>query len=250
LVVLQQLLGEQYKQTSDPTKVLEAYLSVFTTGEYTLRGTSWRASDWKDERAYITTGMVSLKDIVTMLGVEAVVLWNAIVLKKRICVLCDNVQRLLAVTRVLPQLAWHRQDWSIVRPYVTFAEAELTELMTSGVYVAGFTDARIATREDVYDVLLNISERSVNVADHAADEMKMGQLHRDVVASLVQAAESGGEQDVLKAVARKTKEVSDELHRLADSNGGKIPEQLLAAKNVGPTMLRFYMRFALAEGLA
>lgn len=65
------------------------------------------------------------------------------------------------------------QDWSIVRPYVAFDETELAELMTSGVYVAGFTDARIATREDVYDVLLNISERSVNVADHAAGKLLM-----------------------------------------------------------------------------
>lgn len=104
-----QLFAEQYKLTADPTKVLEAYLSVFTTGEFALRGNSWRARDWKDERAYVSTGLISLKDLVTMLGVEAVVLWNAIVLKKRVCVLCDNVQRLLAVTRVLPQMAWHRQ---------------------------------------------------------------------------------------------------------------------------------------------
>ena len=55
---------------------------------------------------------------------------------------------------------------------------------------------------------------------------------------------------MLKSVARKTKEVSNDMHRLADGNAGKVTEQALAALKLGPTMLRFYMRFALAEGLA
>ena len=48
----------------------------------------------------------------------------------------------------------YRHDWDIVRPWVHLAESELADLK-SGPFVAGFTDASVDGREDLYDVFVN-----------------------------------------------------------------------------------------------
>lgn len=43
-------------------------------------------------------------------GVEAVLLWNALLQKKRVVVVCgSSLSALLATVRALPQLMWARQ---------------------------------------------------------------------------------------------------------------------------------------------
>ena len=45
-------------------------------------------------------------------------------------------QELLRITRAFPIFVWHRQDWSVLRPYMTMADSEVDELRTAGVYGA------------------------------------------------------------------------------------------------------------------
>ena len=52
-------------------------------------------------------------------------------------------------------MVWHRQNWSIVHPYVHLEEEELERLTTSITYVAGFTDASVEGRTELYDLFVN-----------------------------------------------------------------------------------------------
>ena len=54
-----------------------------------------------------------------------------------------------------------------MRPYVTLSEKEVEDLTTTGIYVAGFLDPAIRSREDLYDVLVDLTNMSIAVADHA-----------------------------------------------------------------------------------
>jgi hypothetical protein len=54
-------------------------------------------------------GSSSIKELITAYGVESVLLWTALVQKKRIVVLSDSLPALLTTVRTLPQLVWHRQ---------------------------------------------------------------------------------------------------------------------------------------------
>lgn len=104
-----------------------------------------------------------------LFGVESILLYNALLLKKKVAVyspdlqtvldVCRSVWRLnailinLLINRTLPQFVWHRQNWNIVYPNMGLDENEIETLKTS--YVAGFTDPAIEGHEDLYDIFVN-----------------------------------------------------------------------------------------------
>lgn len=97
-----QIFYEQYVGTADPTKILEAYLSINTTGSYTNRIGTFDNSQYRDTDAFAVES--ALSDLAKMLSVDTVILWNAMLLKKRILVVGDSISELLTVIRTLPQL--------------------------------------------------------------------------------------------------------------------------------------------------
>ena len=212
----------------------------------------WVASAF-DARAALLEG-ASLRELITMFGLEFSIIWSAMLLKKRVVVVDDaaSLPRLLRVLRTLPLLAWTRQDWTILRPYVTLDDAEVGDLQKSGVYAAGCLDAAVRERVELYDVLLDVPARAVVVADGAAkDDLKLGQLHKDVATFMVEAAEAGeGEQAIIKGVAQRTKKVTDLVRALAAIDDGELSDETLASRNVPPGSHRFVRNVALAEGLS
>ena len=131
-----------------------------------------------------------------MFGMEIVLLWNALVLKKRVVMYSDSMEELQQLARVLPQFVWHRQDWAGLRPFVTAKKAEVQELISAGVYIAGFTDSGVRSNEQLYDVYVDLPARSIQVAEHAKAEFALGQIHKDFANFLVSASEADDDQVV------------------------------------------------------
>lgn len=83
--------------------------------------------------------------------------------------------------RAIPILVWHRQNWDILRPFMTLSEPELADIKAAGVYCAGFIDESARDREELYDVLVDgemqfyqkkshsnvVNNRTISVASHA-----------------------------------------------------------------------------------
>lgn len=61
----------------------------------------------------------------------------------------------LSFSRALPQLVWHRQNWSILYPYVHLEGEELEKLSSCVTYIAGFTDASVESKTELYDLFVN-----------------------------------------------------------------------------------------------
>ena len=62
---------------------------------------------------------------------------------------------------------WHRQNWSLLYPFVHLSDDELQDLKATSSYVAGFTDAAVEGKTDLYDVFVNLVTEEINVAPHA-----------------------------------------------------------------------------------
>ena len=124
------------------------------------------ASHTQDTLALLESS--SIKDLINSFGVESVLLWNVMILKKRIVIIDDSLPRMFRLIRTLPQLVWHRQSWNLLRPLCTLSDKEITELQTSGIYVAGFLDPLIRSSQDLWDVLIDGTDCSITIADHSA----------------------------------------------------------------------------------
>jgi len=245
---LSQILFEQYSGTGDPTKLLEGFLSVHTTGNFSNLAGTFDMTSYKDTDAYTRISMLS--ELNTMLGVEMVLLWNAVLLKKRILIISsEDSGKLFSVVRSLPQLVWHRQDWSMLRPLVRAEEPHLEDLQTCGVFIAGTLDTALGAKSELYDVVLSLDERRVNVTKHAQLEMKMCSVHREMAALLADASEKNyNDSQIIKIISTKTVEVLTQLRGLAPS-GDKLTEDLVNNSVTNPIAQQWLIRFAVSEGL-
>jgi len=247
------LLASVYTASGSPVKVLECYLSVFTKGKVDAAAYgTFVDSDHDVRRAYLVT---SVKDITNLFGIETIILWSAILMKKRIVVYCDNLALLLKIIRGLPLFVWHRQDWDILRPHTNMTDTQLEELHTAGIYIAGFTDPAIKLKKDYYDVLVDVDTRTISVAEEAASDFKMGAFHKELATWLVQSCENPDipAQSVIKDLAVKTKDLVAKLQllRVEDAEGNKrVTLENLTSRRLPPHMDRFLFAVAVAEKLA
>jgi hypothetical protein len=58
-------------------------------------------------------------DIVRTFGAETVLIWSALMMKKRVVVYSEKLSVLLCAIRALPLFVFHRANWNLLRPYVT-----------------------------------------------------------------------------------------------------------------------------------
>ena len=112
----------------------------------------------------------------------------------------------------------------------------MADLIACGVYIAGLIDPSVRSGSGLpYDLLIDTTTRSIVIADHCkgmwlaievliitidlasepthclTDDFRMGSLHKDVASLMSATAESRTEQEVIKAVALKTREVVNQL---------------------------------------
>lgn len=243
---LSKIFIEQYVSTGDPTKILEGHLSIHINKKFTNKIGTFDSLSYNDTDAFIKESY--LKELSNMLGVEMVVLWNAVLLKKRILVVGDNIDILLNVVRSLPQLAWHRKDWSILRPLVSSDQEHIDDLTHCGVFIAGTMDNTLAMKSDLYDVVLSLTERRVTVTNHAIGSMKMCSLHKEIAKIITEKAETSSYNDIIEAVYIKTNSILNNLKSISN-NGEKITENAINERVSNPAAQQWLVRLATAEGL-
>jgi len=242
-----------YGAGGSPLTVLKGYLSVFATGEFDAKDYGkYVESDFDVRQAYLVT---SIKDIVRMFGAEVILIWSALLMKKRIAVYAEKLGILLRVIRSFPLFVVHRQDWNILRPYVTLTDGELQELKTTGVYCAGFTDYSVVAKEDIYDLFVDVNQRSIVVPEHSKAHFVMGSFHKEIATFLVESCETDeiADQAIVKNLTTKTRDILQKLQTLtatAQDGTAYLTMEILQAKKLPVHLQKFLFAVASAEGLA
>jgi len=227
---------------------MENYLSVFTTGKINCSHGTFVDADFDNRRAAISP----LKEMFDTFGLETIVVWVAILLKKRIFVYSDKLIDLLALVRSFPLLgSWHRQNMDILRPYMGLTELELKDLSTTGVYVAGFTDSQCINHKEFYDLYVDIPGRSYVIGDHCKNDFLLSKFHKDLAEGFLACANKQTDQSLIKEIALKTKELTNNLQSLKTKHedGVYITLEELSMRKLPPNMDRFLFNVAIAEGM-
>jgi len=256
--LLPPLLSSYISSGGDASVLLEKYLGAFATG----RMAGWRRDEFPNNQALLAGGSL-IKDVVEPFGLQAVIIWTAVLLKKRVVVVGEDtsIQRFL---RAVPRLAWARQNWSILRPQVTLgSELEMEDLSAAGVYVAGFTDMAARSLIDqpqFCDVLVDLAARQVTVAESAKDDFRMGEMHKGVAAFMLQTVESystasvksipgaAADNDMIKGIFQRTTKIID-LVKAVVAQDPACSAAALDAHKVPRSTHRFMYNLAVAEGL-
>jgi hypothetical protein len=254
---LAKLLLHQYtSHDEDPTKLLAAYLSIHMTGSYAdpkSHGVSFQAQSFLDSDALKAVSVV--KEVFSGVGADIIVLYNAVMLKKRILVVGEegSLHKLLSIVRTLPQLAWHRQDWSILRPIVADDPAHLDDLSSSGVFIAGTIDESLLRNQDLFDVVLDIRHMTVTVNSHAVSGMKMCQIHRELSALLDKAVLTNGDitsHEMMAVVAKKSESILNQLRMLIPDGSRTLTEEIIKSNvTANPALQQWLCRLAIAENM-
>ncbi|XP_062928134.1 DENN domain-containing protein 10 isoform X1 [Mobula hypostoma] len=243
------VLCRMYMKYGNPARIMEGYISVVTNGIcQSEENGSFFTKDYDAKKAYLAG---SVKDIVSQFGMETIILYTGLMLKKRVVVYHPRIEALQEFTRTLPTFIWHRQDWSILHPYMHLNHDELEALKACTGYVAGFTDLKVTDRPDIYDVFVNLVESEIIIAPHAKEAMAMGKLHKDIGQLIVQSAGDPDKSDgqVIKDISQKTKEILTILASLTPDEDGKskITLEILKERRFPPATESFLYHLAAAE---
>ncbi|CAH2323246.1 Hypothetical predicted protein [Pelobates cultripes] len=245
------ILCRIYLKQGSPVPLMESYISVLTKGAcHSEDNGMFLCRDYDQRNAFLSG---SIKDVVSQFGMETIVLYTALMLKKRIVVYHPRLEALQEFTRTLPAFAWHRQDWSIVHPYVDLNQDEIEALKNCPGYVAGFNEPDIGNRSDLFDVFVNLAESSITVSQSAKEALSLGKLHKDIGQLIVHLVEDPDVSDsqVIKDICGKSREILTILNSFSDGSSDRdkptINLDLLKQKRLPPATEHFLFHLAAAE---
>lgn len=73
----------------------------------------------------------------------------------------------LFISRALTALSTHKPQWEYFFPFMELSPTEVTELSEMPHYLAGFRDASVEGRLELYDVFVNLAAIEITVAPHS-----------------------------------------------------------------------------------
>jgi len=248
-----------YRKTNNPVKILESFLDAILTNKHEAVDDSktnigsYNGLEYSNKEHLLASPLL---DVIKSFESNAWLIWSALIMKKRIIVYSDSLPTLLTFIRALPLFVLHRQDWSLLRPFVTLEnEMELTDLTKTGVYVAGFLSPQIKARSDLYDIFIDLTTLDISVATHAEDDFVQTQFHADFAKLLATALETEGinDQKLIKAVKTKTGELINKLNKLKIQGEGEdkayVSFSALSGQGVPSNTENFLYAVASAEGM-
>jgi hypothetical protein len=122
-LALAEALSAVYRATASPPQVLEAWLQAFLKNRIpalpaiNLKG--WKASDFDASALVQPSASAPLKSLLSAISVEAVLVWSALLLKKRVAVYGSNRAAVAEAVTALSLLVSHRAEVKTDRTGVT-----------------------------------------------------------------------------------------------------------------------------------
>ncbi|CAG7829547.1 unnamed protein product [Allacma fusca] len=246
------VLTKSYCKSGHPPVMLQLFLSVLVTGKCTTEenGTFF-ANEFNTSCPY---RQHQLNAIISRFGLETILIYTGLLLKRRIVVYHHDVDSLIEFVLSLPAFLTHRDMWDSVFPWVDLYEDELSDFKDSKFHIIGCANAGVENHVDLYDVFVNVPASEISVASHAKESMTMTKTHKDIALFMVQLTEKESltERDIMQEISRKTKDLIDHLRSVGSEVDGRVVVSLdqLKKKEYSSQLEAFLFSLAQVENLA
>jgi hypothetical protein len=162
---LAEVLAHRYGGGGSSDELLRLFLEAQTTGKV---GAAWSEGLWSNGSALTSGG--KLASVTKLLGDGAVVIWAALLLRRRVMVLAPSPADLCVALRALPLFVAHRgkSEWDWLRPFVGSAASGSLggSIMSDGG--ARTVEARERARGSARVAAAEACERAVTWEDQRA----------------------------------------------------------------------------------
>ncbi|XP_043470901.1 DENN domain-containing protein 10-like [Leptopilina heterotoma] len=249
--ILCRVLSKTYCKTGSPVEVFKIYILVYTTGSCNFsENGSFISDEFNTNLSKLNT---NVRELIKTFELETILIYTALLLKKKIIVYHHSVEQLLKWIQTFPALMTHHRVSLYLRPWVDLVEDELLELKSHQYYVMGCTDSSISSKTELYDLLVNLPAREITVANHAKESLTMTKTHKEIALFLVQLSENQtySEAQIITEIADKTRDLLSQLTSIAKSETKEkkktISARIIKEKNLAAAVENFLINLAIAE---
>lgn len=245
---LLKVMAENFSSSASPVKLSEIFLSVFTDNKFSSFKSSDFEKDSTDSFAPSSLWNLSKNIFSEDSNFESLLLlWTALLLKKKIAVYHDSLPELQKIVRSLANLMSHRpfsSRYDILRPLV-FSDEDFSLDLPQASIVAS-TDAQIKSL-DSFDLILDVPSSSLRIMDHSKSDFVFSKMHKDLGNALAKVSNGNG---LVQAVNAKTNEIVEKLKTLAEEQeNGTLSLAVFHEMGLSETLERFLRNVSIAEGL-
>ncbi|EFA10011.2 DENN domain-containing protein 10 [Tribolium castaneum] len=240
------ILGKKYAKSQNPVDLVTLYLNLFTSGSCSLQenGASF-VCNFKNYES-----VANLKEFIASFDLEIILLYSAILLKRRILLFDNNMELLLSELLAISNLVPLRKVADYLYPVIESSN----KLKGLSFYVAGTTNSDLIRDEHLYDLFVNLRTREITVSPKAEEIMAMTKTHKDIATFLVKLSASDlPETQVKQQILQKTKELLSLLKSLAsvttDNHVKMVTMNDLRAKKYHPNLENFLFNLAVSENM-
>lgn len=125
-------MSKMYCKTGDPSEILKLYLSVYTNGTCTTQENgTFLSDDFNGQRLVADS---NIRGLIKAFELETILIYTALLLKKRIIVYHHSLEELLKWIKTFPALMKHRKVTDNLFPWIDLVTEELAELKVNKLY--------------------------------------------------------------------------------------------------------------------
>jgi len=207
-----EILHLSYRKTGNPSVVLKQFLFLIVDGVCLLpKKKTFTLADYESTVPFTQH---QIKGIISKFGLETILIYTALLRKRKIVVYHYNIDELNQFIMSLPFLVASLQNsiWNSIYPWVDLNEEEIAFMKNIPFYIMGCTQAGIENRNDLFDVFINIPAGEINVPLHAKERISMNKTHKEMAMFMVQSASSDAtEEQVVDEIAKQSQTIMDKL---------------------------------------
>ncbi|KAJ8918787.1 hypothetical protein NQ315_011071 [Exocentrus adspersus] len=242
--LLCEIFVNNYIRTNNPVELVKLYIKSVSMDSicYQENGSEYTLDLKK------VTNNAKVKDLINDFGLHTVLIYNAILLKRRTLVYHPDIERLQEKLFAITYLVPNRNPKEYLHPYT----GSISELKGIPFFVAGTAQENVLVDQKSFDLHVNLQDKEITLSKIAQENFVLSKVDKDMAQFLVQLSKSDyPDEKVVEEINNRTDGLFQQLHSIAVSIDGKkmLTMDNLKSRKYNPALETFLFNLAVAENM-